>query len=382
MKRLILTGLLFAVVAVAQAAPNVKRVVLPNGLTVLAIEDRVSTVAGFHLGVRYDPAANSVPHAGVAALSQQVTQAQLSETLNQDAWRDLAQQLRGTRAALIANTEVDYCELRGKVTDDMLPPALQLVGRLMLGRPAIAPEQLQAAREILLASEKDDTNAVMEQTFYSFLKAFHGAGSPLAQPVQGTPDSLRALTANDVTAFRAAYMTPNNAVLTLVAPRSVSDLVSLAKLAFGTYAAGGTAVKPPTTPGPASSRVHVAQQTGWRGVSLLIGVPTPSYGTAGFYRAQLIYTLLEGRGGRLDTDSALRGGLGANRIVGRPEAEPPPAAVLPPTAQPRPFLLLHMVVAPRQMEQARRALLWHFQALQTDPPTAAELDRAKGRLLG
>ena len=138
---------LLVVVASAQAAPNFKRVVLPNGLTVLAVENRGSAVAGLHLGVRYDPAGIGPARAGVAALSQQVLQGQLRELLKQEPWEQLGQQLRGTRAGLVANTECDYCEIRGHVTDDMLPQAVQLAGRMLLGQQPVKPEDLQAARE-------------------------------------------------------------------------------------------------------------------------------------------------------------------------------------------------------------------------------------------
>ncbi|MBU0608038.1 MAG: hypothetical protein KKI08_09115, partial [Armatimonadetes bacterium] len=88
----------------------------------------------------------------------------------------------------------------------------------------------------------------------------------------------------------------------------------------------------------------------------------------------------EGKGGRVAADAALRGGLGVNRLVGRGQ-DPPSVTVLPPMAQPRPVLILHMVMAPRQMELARELLLKHFLTLQKEPPTAAELDRAKRHLI-
>lgn len=371
---------LLVVVASAQAAPNFKRVVLPNGLTVLAVENRGSAVAGLHLGVRYDPAGIGPARAGVAALSQQVLQGQLRELLKQEPWEQLGQQLRGTRAGLVANTECDYCEIRGHVTDDMLPQAVQLAGRMLLGQQPVKPEDLQAARELLLAHERDDTNTVVEQTYYSLLKACFGRRAPLAQPVQGTAETLKALTATDVAAFRATYMTPGNAVLTLIAPRATSDLVDVAALATSAYPAGRTRVPTPTASFSAAPRIYVAQAPGWRGVSVMVGVPAPGYGTPDFLKAQLMHTLLEGKGGRLERDPALRAGLGLNRIASRGD-EPASVTALAPMAQPRPLLILHMVMPPRQMEQARMALLRQFVSLQSEPPTAAEMERAKSRLI-
>ena len=381
MKHFLIGSLLLTVAfAHAEGSPSFQRVVWPNGLTVLAVADRSGAVAGLHLAARYDPAGLGPRRAGVAALSQQILQLQLSDMLHEDAWQELGRQLRGTRANLSANTETDYCEIRGKVTDEVLPQAVQLAGKLLLGHQPVKAEQLQYARDILLAGRKDDRNAIIEGTYYCFLQALLGRRSPLAQPVQGSTETLKALTANDVAAFRATYMTPNNAVLTLIAPRAPGDVADLAKLALGEYAAGPATVPVQAATAAPRSRVCVAQQDGWRGVSLMVGVATPAYGTPDFFKAQLIYTLLEGKGGRLAEDAMLRAGLGVNHLAGRGQ-EPPPVTVLPPMAQARPVLILHMVMAPRQMELARQELLKHFLILQREPPTAAELDRAKRRLI-
>jgi predicted Zn-dependent peptidase len=369
MRRLLPLALLLTTALTAAHAAGPTRVVLPNGLVVIAVADRTSAIAGLHLAARYDPVA---ARPGLAALSQQALQLQLADLLREDPWQELGQQVRGTHAVLLANTEHDYCEVRAKVTSDLLPQALQLAAKVLLGQVAPSAEQLQGAREVLLASQRDGSNAVIEGTYNCFLKALFGRRSWLARPVQGSTDALSALT--------AAYMTPNHAVLTLIGPRATDELVDLARLAAGPYPAGAAAVAPAPAAVAPQPRVCVAQQPGWRGVSLMVGVPAPTYGTPDFLKAQLIYTLLEGKGGRLAEDTALRGGLGLNRIANRGQ-EPPAVTVLPPMAQPRPVLILHMVVMPRQMELARQELLKHFEVLKVEPPTAAELARAKARLV-
>jgi len=274
----LLTGALLLTVAWASAdtPANLRRVVLPNGLTVLAVEDRGSAVAGLHLAARYDPAGIPPARAGLAALSQQLLQIQLTAMLHEDAWQELSRQLHGTRAGVAANTEADYCEIRGKITDGVLPQALQVAGKLLLGHPQVTAEQLQAAREILIEDLRDDSNTVIQETYYCFLRALLGRRSPLARSVQGSEASLQALTADDVAVFRATYMVPNNAVLTIIGPRSPRDLADLAKLAVGQYPAGKTAVPAQTAAATSHSRLCVAQQNGWRGVSLMAGVPAPA----------------------------------------------------------------------------------------------------------
>jgi len=381
MKRLSLAviGVVLAL-SVAQAASPYQRVVLPNGLVVIAVADRTAAVAALHLGVRYDPAAIPADKAGLAAVSQQLHQRELRDLLKQGPWQDLGQQLEGTQASLTLNTEVDYCELRGKLSDGLLPQALQLAGKVAFGAPPVTDEQLQQARAALLAAQQDAGERLVELTYYRFLKALYGPLSPLARPVIGTPETVAAITAADVAAFRTGTMAPNNAVLSLIAPRSLGDLVDLAKLTLGECRPAKARVALQAPPLATRSRASVAQQEGWHGVSLMLGVPAPTYGTRDFLKAQLVYTLLEGEGGRLARDQALRTDLGLNQI-GPHRPDSLPVTILAPMATPRPFLVMHMVMAPRQMEQARAELFKQFEVLSQEPPTAAELARAKQRLI-
>lgn len=379
MKRLLIIGLLVMTAASAHAAGSLKRTVLPNGLVVLAVEDRASAVAAFHLAARYDAFGVPPRKAGVAAVSQQALQHDLYELLKQDPWQELGTHLRGTRAGIMPNTEPDYCEIRGKIPYEVLPQALQAAGKLLLGQQPITDEGLQQAKAVLAAAQADSPSQVIEGTYYAFLRALHGPRSALARPVQGAAESMAAISATDVVAFRRTYTVPGNSVLTVVGPAAVDDLVDLATLAMGSYPSGEGKVPASTAPIAGRSRSCAAQQEGWRGISLMVGVPAPDYGTRDFLVAQLVYSLLEGEGGRLASDPVLRSGLGLNRIVSR-ESEPVSVTVLPPMPGPRPAIILHMVMSPRQMEQARLELLKHFLALQQEPPSAGELERAKQRL--
>lgn len=380
MKRLL--PLLFGVVMMSQAfaAPPHRRVVLPNGLTLLAVEDRSSAVAGLHLGVRYDPASIPPEKMGVAALSQQLLQHELRELLKHEPWQELDQELRGTRGMLLLNTEVDYCEARANVGDRMLPQALQVVGKLLFGQGVPPEAAMQPAREALVGMEQSTGRSVIESNYYCFSRALYGNRAPLARPVEGTAETLAGLTPGDVAAFRRRNMGPNNAVLTIIAPRSLTDLTDLASLALEGHAAASKQVKLQSPPLLTRSRVAVSQQPGWRAVSLMVGVPAPAYGTREFIQAQLIYSLLDGDGGRVAQDPAFRGGLGLNRIAPQGQ-EPPSVTVLAPMAAPRPFLVMHMVMAPRQMEQGRCEMLKHFAVLRLEAPTDAELARARERLI-
>lgn len=369
------------VVTAAQAAPNHERVVLPNGLVVIALQDTSSAIGAFHLGVQVNPADLPAGSRGLMALSQQVAHAALKQRLAEPPYQALNEELQTTRAALTLNTEMDYLEARGQMPAGTLPVALELTGKVLFGAPPPTPPEVTAAKDTLANAISDRAENVVESTYYRFLQAHLGKRHALAQPPEGTAEALGALSAADLEAFRTAVIGPNNASLCVIGPQSTTDLLAMVRMAFAAYSPArtkGQASAPP--PLPAEAKISVGQLPRWRGCSLMIGAGTPPYGTPGFLRAQLLYTLLDGEQGRLRQDPDLRSGLGLNRLMSRGDDQPT-VTVLAPMAMPRPFLIMHMMTVPRLMEPAREVLLGHLLALATKPPSAAELIGAKKRLI-
>lgn len=296
---------------------------MDTALRSIAVQDASSAVTAFHLAVRVNPESVTADHAGIAALCQQVLQDSLREAFKEPAWQALGEEVQGTRAVLNFNTELDYCEVRGQLDAPRLAEGLSLAAKLLFGDRASTPQQVAAAKEVLSNSMADGDSNIVESTYYRFLKAFYGNQSPLARPVEGSPGSLGALSAEDLDAFRHTFLGPNNASLCLIGPAAPAELAQLARTACGEYKASlKTGVRAPVPPLPAESKVSVAVLPKWRGCSLMVGVGTPPYGTEGFLRAQLIYTLLEGEGGRLAADDDLKGNLGLNRLLNRKDEQP------------------------------------------------------------
>jgi predicted Zn-dependent peptidase len=369
------------IATVAHAAPPHERIVLPNGLVIIAIQDDSSAVSAFHLAVRVNPTSVAADRAGILAVSQQVAQHNMRDLFQQDQWRALGDDIEATRSVLTMNTEVDFAEVRCQVAPQALAPALQLTGKVLFDPEECTPEQVAAAKDVLSNSVADSAENVVESTYYRFLRAFYGNQSPLARSVQGTPESLMSISAGDVNAFRSTFIGPNNASLCIIGPQSPQALIQFAREAFSAYARSkaGTA-KQPTPPLPTESLISVATLGKWQGSSVMVGVGTPPYGTDGFLQAQLIYTLLEGKNGRLLQDEEIRNNLGLNHLLGREDMQSG-ITVLAPMAMPRPFLVMHMLTIPRLMEPAREAMLGHLLAFTMRPPDADELSRGKRRLI-
>lgn len=355
------------------------RTVLPNGLVVLAVQDDSTPVSAFHLGVRFGLQVSDTNRPGVAAVAQQVAQLRLEALLEQPEWARLQEQVEG-RSTLQLNTENSYCEARGSVLDNQLEAALRLGGQALLGREAGSAGQFDAARRILDEAATDSDRKPGEVAYHRFLRRFYPTDSLLAYPVWGRPGDLGKLTAEDVARFAATYLGPNNASLCLVGPRSPEELTALATRVFGRYTASSETLKREMQVGRGASGVAVAEVPGWRGASVLAGVPVPDYGSRGFIMAQLVFEMISGPEGRLISDPDAGALLGLNRPFQKARASNP-VTVLPPTASLRPYLLGHAVCQPRQMELARQIILGHLLAFAAAPPGDVELGAAKRRLL-
>lgn len=363
----------------AGAAPNHQRVVLPNGLVVIAIEDHSSAVMAFHLGVRLGYGTPSPYPRGLAAVAQQINQIETERWLTEAEFAGLHDEMQ-TAAALVLNTEADYLEVRAQTTDTNLGPALTLAGRALFGSGVPTDPDLAQAKATLLAANQPSLQRVVELTYYEFTKALYGRASSLAGPVWGSEEDLMHVSTGAVSEFTQQRVGPNNACLCVIGPRPASSLIGIARDALGSYQPAVQTIEPgPPVPG-GRSRVSVSTLEGWRGTSLMVGVPVPSYGSRGFLAAQLVYMMLSGPDGRLAQDPRIEEALGRNRVGGS-RRDTGPVTLLPPMAGAEPFLAAHVVTQPRQIEAARGLLLSHFLAFTKTPPSAEELARAKKRLV-
>ncbi|NPV46870.1 MAG: insulinase family protein [Armatimonadetes bacterium] len=379
MRRLCAASAILLTAMTAHAAPPHQRITLPNGLVVIAVEDHSSAVAAFHLGVRLGWGTPSPYPRGLAALAQQINQTKAERWLAEGDSALLHGEMQAG-AALVLNAEPDYLEARAQATDANIGRALALAGRALFGSDEPTEPDLAQAKATLLAANRPSLQRVVELTYYEFTKALYGRDSSLAGPVWGSDDDLVHVNVGAVSDFASQRVGPNNACLCIVGPRKASSLIEMAREALGSYQPAVQTIEPSVQDPVGRSKVSVSTLAGWRGASIIVGVPVPGYGGRGYLAAQLVYMMLSGPDGRLAEDPRIEETLGLNRVAGRRQ-EGGPVTLLPPMAGPQPFLAAHVVAQPRQLEAARALLLSHFMAFTESPPSADELARAKKRLV-
>src|SRR5256885_16115857 len=85
----------------------------------------------------------------------------------------------------------------------------------MARHPAFAPAEIERQRQQTLSSLQvslEDPDYVADAVFDRLVYGFH----PYGMPHTGTPETISAITRDDLVAFHRTYFAPNNAILAVV----------------------------------------------------------------------------------------------------------------------------------------------------------------------
>jgi len=394
-------GALFAVQAAWGMAAE--RTELPNGLRVLAVEDRASDIAGVQLLVGASAATEPETVAGLRAVLQQMIHTGLRERLRSEPDlqllrdEDNAAGMGAAQTAFTVGTSWEYAQFAGQATSEALPAMLRFL-REGAFAPALTDEAFSTAVGITrLGLDGEQAAAPAEATSYLFRQAADGVANPRARSVRGTHATLSHLDLAQLQAYHRRYYVPNLCCLCVVAPLPAGEITALAQEAFGELPRGREVeAVAPTLPTQSAIRVaedpglqwNPALPPGFQMASLIAGCPAPAYGDAEYATAAVVASLLAGTtdkpGLALEDDGLYRAlgleplGVTADRAREQGAVEP-----LPLDYGPTNHIAFHAYVVARSIEGFSERLLEHFAQLAAgEPPvTEAQLAQAKAVVL-
>ena len=129
-----------------------------------------------------------------------------------------------------AYTAREYTCYHARVLDDDLPMVLDVLGD-MLTSSLITPEDVEAEREVILdeiAMHDEDPDDVVHNLF----AATAWAGTPLARPIAGTVESIKALTRNQVRGYYRRRYRPDVITVAVAGNIDHDDVVRRVRKAF------------------------------------------------------------------------------------------------------------------------------------------------------
>ena len=215
---LALALLLWIIPAAAGAIPPVERTVLANGLTLITCEDHslpsVTMQFLVEAGSRRDPENKG----GLAYLTARGV---LQGTTGRDA-AAIQEELDFMGASLEGSASEDYAVFGLKLLKKDLAKAFSLLFD-QLSNPAFPGAEIERERQRIIAaiqSQEEDPLTVAAREFQKSLYLNFAYG----HPAEGTQESVRRLSLEDIRGFHDQFYRPNNGILVVVGDITAAEI--------------------------------------------------------------------------------------------------------------------------------------------------------------
>ena len=183
---------------------------LPNGLQVVAVLHHEQPVVSMRMLVRAGSALDPKGKLGLAHLAASLLD-QGTTTKSAQEMNDAIDFIGGEMGAG-AGTDLTFVNM--VVMKDSFDTGLRMLSD-MARQPAFAPEEIERQRQQMLSGLQvsfEDPEFIANAVFDRLVYGFH----PYGMPETGTPETIAALTRDDLVAFHRRYFAPNNAILAIV----------------------------------------------------------------------------------------------------------------------------------------------------------------------
>ena len=280
---------------------------LSNGLVVLVRENHTSPSVVIDGDVRAGALWEPKEKAGLADFATSA----LMRGTERRSFAEIYEQIESVGASLWFSGGTHTCGLSGKALAEDLPLLLDMAADA-LRRPVFPAEQVERLRgELLthLAIRDDDTRARSTQAFYEMAYPGH----PYSIDSEGTPQTVRAITRDDLVDFYRRHFGPRGMILTIVGAVHAEEAVALVEKYFGDWSVPGQPAEPklPPVARPGTVLTRRVAMPGKIQSDIMLGVPGPARRHPQFMAARMANNILGafGMGGRVGDSVREEGGM-------------------------------------------------------------------------
>lgn len=359
-------SLLLLLFVLPAGAEEPERVILPNGLRVIAKSDLGTDIVAIVLMLDVSCGDEPEGKAGIRYLTQRLL---LRGSVGEPG-ESMGRRLSSVGGTADISVGLDYVETYALVPADGFRVAFDLIAQ-MVRSPAFAPEEVEKQRRAAIETVRAGEQDPFQESYLTLRKELYG-GHPYARSVFGDARSLATITRSDLISFHGAHYRPGRAVVAVCGGVSPGRVIRAAEQALGDWVEGcSTASRRPGTPQPLSSPRVIARELPGRRARLMLGFPAPGVGAAGYYELQLIDSLLSGRANsRLP--KRLREELGLVYDL----------TTFYPTLAGCSHMVVYAVTEPDTVEEVRAEIISALDRLVKEPVSSEEVARAKRFLVG
>ena len=267
--------------------PPFREVALPNGMTLLLVENHeqptLSLSLSFRAGTYYDPP-------GKEGLSAMVAELLTKGTPTRDA-EQLAAEIEGVGGSISASSGDDFLTVSTDGLSDHADLAFALLGDV--ARRATFPDpELELARTRFLSALAVELSQPENVATRAFQREVYGR-NPYGRNTSA--ESFKAITRTDVVNFAGRRIRPGGALLVVAGDITLPKAQELANRAFGTWS--GAAAAAPAAPAPPTKRstdIVLVNRPGSVQANIVIGNTTFLPTDTGYYPARIATHVLGG----------------------------------------------------------------------------------------
>ena len=260
----------------AGAFPARETATLSNGLKVVLANRATIPVVNFSLIVDAGYSADGATP-GLAGLTGNM----MDEGTKTRSALQISDELARLGANLGAGSNLDNTFVTLSALKDKLGPSLDLYADVILN-PSFPNEDFERLRNNTIAAIKRERVTPNAMGFRLFPRLVFGKGHPYGVPFSGNgyEDVVKALTRDQLVAFHAAWIKPNNATLVVAGDVTMAELTPLLEQRFGKWASGDAPKKDlREVPLPAKPVVYIVDRPDSQQSVILAGhaIPPKSY---------------------------------------------------------------------------------------------------------
>lgn len=345
---------------------NASITTLPNGLTVITQEDHAAELVGIDIwvkaGTRFETRENNGVSHFVEHLLFGVTEKRKAG--------DMDREMESLGATLDAHTTRDYTHFGTTVSSRFMPKALDILSDAVLHSQF--PETSIQIERLVILDEISRKQSSPTSVCLDLLSADLFGDHPYSMPIEGTAQSVKALSRQDIMDYYHRYHVSNNIAVVLVGDFDRSAAVSAITAAFGGASGTAAAKTPQIAPTAHPKQTLDSVKMDFKNNYLAIGfLGPPAANTDEICAMDVLLTYL-GQGYHSWLSDEVKNKLGlaqetsADFVTGHDPG------------------LVNIIVSakPSDIPKAKEAILAKLTQMGTAPIDVFELDRAKRSLLG
>lgn len=272
---------------------------LPNGLRILVVENHALPLANLDLYVRSGFASDPEDRLGLA----QMTAALLDKGTATRSAVQIAETVEGVGGSIGASADQDNLTVSVRVLSDQLPLAFELLSDVVL-RPTFPQEEMETVRAQQLAALRAALGQPGTLASRMLERQVFGAAHPYGR--RSTPQTVSAITRDDVVAFHGAHFVPANALLVVSGDVTPEQAQEMARRYLGEWA-GGPAPRDafPQPPARERTEIFLVHRPNSVQSSLYVGHPGLRPDNPDYYAVQVLNMVL-GASGNSRLEEVLR----------------------------------------------------------------------------